>query len=542
MWKLPINFITLHYAYILTLGILAFIVIYPYGNIRAIDAYYFGASASTSSGLNPIDLKALKTYQQVWLYFTPILANLGFVNIIVVVVRLRWFNKKLKGISAAYRKPTASRNCINPEIKDLTHVSETSDVEGGHIDASISEQELQVSGKHEKNGPLSQDELGGVEYRALRILLKIVAGYFFGLHLFGAICLIPWIHLAPSRYREYLASQGQNPTWWAMYSSQTMISNLGLTLTPDGMISFRDATWPMLVMCFLGFAGNTFYPVFLRLVIWLMWKVTPASSSTSESLRFLLDRPRRCYTLLFPSTVTWVLAAILVFLNFIDTLVIVVLDLDNPEVNVLPLGPRILAALFQSVCTRHTGTAAFNLANLNPATQLSLVVMMYISVYPIAVSIRMSESYEDRSVARYATERSLDDNTDGKTYLINIMRIQLSFDLWFIFLGVFCICCAESKRVMSHEDWAFSVFAILFEVVSAYCNVGISLGYPTNLAALSGQFTVFSKLVICAMMVRGRHRGLPHGLDRTINLPNDPVIQDEQDKYRDSDTEHTLAH
>ena len=237
-----------------------------------------------------------------------------------------------------------------------------------------------------------------------------------------------------------------------------MISNLGLTLTPDGMISFRDATWPMLVMVFLGFAGNTFYPCFLRLVIWLMWKVAPANSSTKESLRFLLDHPRRCYTLLFPSTATWVLAAILVFMNFLDTLIIVVLDFDNPEVNVLPLGPRILAALFQSVCTRHTGTAAFNLANLNPATQFSLLVMMYISVYPIAISIRVSESYEDRSVGLYTGEKSVDNNTDGTTYLINIMRNQLSFDLWYIFLGVFCICCAESKRIMDREDW-----------VSAYC-------------------------------------------------------------------------
>lgn len=40
-------------AYILTVGILAFPVIYPYGNLSAIDTYYFGVSASTSSGLNP---------------------------------------------------------------------------------------------------------------------------------------------------------------------------------------------------------------------------------------------------------------------------------------------------------------------------------------------------------------------------------------------------------------------------------------------------------------------------------------------------------
>lgn len=121
---------------------------------------------------------------------------------------------------------------------------------------------------------LTPDELGGIEYRALRVLLKVAIGYFVGLHLFGVICLVPWIHLGGSKYREYLATTGQDKTWWyvnqthscpdsqltthrAIYSAQTMVDNLGLTLTPDSMISFRDATWPILVMSFLAFAGNT---------------------------------------------------------------------------------------------------------------------------------------------------------------------------------------------------------------------------------------------------------------------------------------------
>lgn len=338
-----------------------------------------------------------------------------------------------------------------------------------------------------------------------------------------------------------------------------MVDNLGLTLTPDSMVTFRDATWPMLIMSFLAFAGNTFYPVFLRLLIWTIYKIAPAASSLKESLRFLLDHPRRCYTLLFPSTATWILASILFALNFIDTLLIVVLDLDNPEVNSLPVGPRILAAIFQSASSRHTGTSTFNLANVNPAVQFSLLVMMYISIYPIAISIRMSESYEEKSVGLYAGDENLDEQKGGKTYLISHMRNQLSFDLWYIFLGVFMICIAESKRIMSQEDYvsfsftylwlkvlewranerdqAFSVFAIFFEVVSAYGNVGLSLGHPSNLTSLSGHFTTFGKVVICFMMLRGRHRGLPYALDRAINLPHDLVTEDgQEEKYRDEDT------
>jgi hypothetical protein len=52
MWHPPINFITLHYAWIVFTGLLSFLILYPFGNLEAIDAYFFGASASTESGLN----------------------------------------------------------------------------------------------------------------------------------------------------------------------------------------------------------------------------------------------------------------------------------------------------------------------------------------------------------------------------------------------------------------------------------------------------------------------------------------------------------
>ena len=39
---------------------------------------------------------ALRTYQQVYVYITPIITNLGFINIVVVAVRLHWFTRRMK--------------------------------------------------------------------------------------------------------------------------------------------------------------------------------------------------------------------------------------------------------------------------------------------------------------------------------------------------------------------------------------------------------------------------------------------------------------
>lgn len=374
-----------------------------------------------------------------------------------------------------------------------------------------------------------REDLGGVEYRSLKLLLWIIIGLYAGLHASGAIGLVPWILHSASKYREYLAEQGQNSVWWALYSSQTMISNLGFTLTPDSMISFRDASWPMVLMTFLAFAGNTCHPIILRFIIWAVHQVVPRNSSMWESTRFLLDYPRRCYTLLFPSHVTWILFGILFAMNTIDVIFIIVLDLDNAEVTALPLASRILAATFQAASTRHTGTSSFNLAKVNPAVQFSLLTMMYVSVFPIAMSVRGSNTYKDGALGKYAdNDHQPQEAQPARTYLLHHMRNQLSFDLWYIFLGTFCMCIAESKKIMDVENAAFSVFAIMFECVSAYGNVGLSLGTNSTLTSLAGDMTTFSKVVLCAMMWRGRHRGLPYALDQSVMLPSD--------EWRESDS------
>jgi hypothetical protein len=59
-----------------------------------------------------------------------------------------------------------------------------------------------------------RERLGGIEYRSLKLLLKIVTAYFFGIHLFGAICLVGWIKHADPKYRAYLAECGQDNVWW----------------------------------------------------------------------------------------------------------------------------------------------------------------------------------------------------------------------------------------------------------------------------------------------------------------------------------------
>ena len=129
----------------------------------------------------------------------------------------------------------------------------------------------------------------------------------------------------------------------AIFTSETSFNDVGFTLTPDSMISFQNCTWLLLIMTFLIIIGNTGFPCMLRFVIWVFFKTVPEESALKESLNFLLDHPRRCFTLLFPSRESWVLFWVLVGLNVADVILFLVLDLRDPDVAHIGVGHRRFA-------------------------------------------------------------------------------------------------------------------------------------------------------------------------------------------------------
>lgn len=372
-----------------------------------------------------------------------------------------------------------------------------------------------------------REELGGIEYRSLKTLSNGLLVYFWGFTILGIVGLTPWI--MHTSWGEVVRKDGQGLPWWGIFTSISAFTDLGYTLTPDSMFSFQEAVWPLLLMSFLIVIGNTGFPIMLRFLIWLTSIVVPQDSGFWEELQFLLDHPRRCFALLFPAAATWWLLAILIILNGVDLVLFIILDLGNTIVTQLPVHTRILDGWFQAVSTRTAGFGVVNLAALHPGIQVSYLVMMYISVLPIAMSVRRTNVYEEKSLGIYANAEEENEAQSEPSYVGAHLRRQLSFDLWYIFLGLFVVAIAEGKRIQDEHDQAFSMFAVLFEIVSAYGTVGLSLGYPTINASFSAEFGIVSKLVIIAMQIRGRHRGLPYELDRAILLPSESLHQKEDE-------------
>lgn len=211
----------------------------------------------------------------------------------------------------------------------------------------------------------------------------------------------------------------------------------------------------------------------------------------------------------------------------------------------ISVGPRILDGLFQALCVRSGGFYIVSVSALQVGLQVLYVVMMYISVYPVVITMRNSNVYEERSLGIYADDPSADDGLDssasflgtrlpmanphGRMYFIGQqLRAQLAYDLWWIVLAIIIISIVEAGN-FTRDPVTYSVFNIIFETVSAYGCVGISTGLPNEAYSFSGGWHTLSKLVLCAVMIRGRHRGLPVAIDKAILLPGEHLSKAEDE-------------
>lgn len=231
------------------------------------------------------------------------------------------------------------------------------------------------------------------------------------------------------------------------------------------------------------------------------------------------------------------------------------LAIGNKDIEKLPPGYRVLDGLFQALAVRAGGFYVVTIANLRQGLLVLYVLMMYVSAYPVLVTMRNTNVYEERSLGIYTHDDPPEGTGSQKTpsvfmslvrhhllgrqdvmttessrsyFVHQQLRSQLSHDIWWIALAVLFIAIAEGPNY-SKDPVAYSTFNIIFEVVSAYGCVGVSVGYPGSNASFCGSWHTISKLILAAVALRGRHRGLPVAIDQAVMLPNESLAWAEEE-------------
>ncbi|KAL0934851.1 cation transporter [Colletotrichum truncatum] len=610
----PLNFITLHYAYFVGTTLLASAVFYasshPHGSISYVDSLFLVVSAMTEAGLNTVNLSQMTIWQQVMLWLLIIIGSTIWVSIWTVHARKHVFEKQFREIVQAERERDQREGCLPTShgsrgkaagVTGTGVVSEGTTARVRAVDNHITFDADSITrrstnsasskskpsrpwltllsatkeGRNSQFHSLTASErsrLGGHEYRALRLLSVVVPLYSVLWQLLGSLALGAWI---ANNMPAVATSNGANPWWAGIFFAVSAFNNSGMSLLDANMVPFQQAYFVLITMGLLILAGNTAYPLFLRLIFWSALKILKATTSEGvfrelkSTLEFILKYPRRVYTNLFPSRPTWWLFFMVVFTNGVDWMAFEVLNIGNPVIEAIPVGARILDGLFQALAVRSGGFYLIPISSAYPGLQVLYVIMMYISVYPVVITMRHSNVYEERSLGIYADEESTDrtqvfekQHFTGGGIIADFLRENLSFagvgavkpvgpkghesrtsfvsqqirgqlahDLWWLTLAVLAIVTIETSHFLG-DPVHFSVFNVVFEVVSAYGCVGISVGLPNDAMSFSGGWNTGSKLVLCLVMLRGRHRGLPVALDRAVRLPGQRLLEDEEEDWR----------
>ena len=307
-------------------------------------------------------------------------------------------------------------------------------------------------GRFRSLGQREAEELGGVEYRALGVLLWLLPAYIlFWLGLTLAI-MVPWSY--KKEVLDIVQHQqpgGLSPGWYVVTQLKGTLTMLRLrqvgfvfdslwicklrtkpfgqkhdtwvnfseliVTDTDDMLAFQGFYLPLIVIGGVSLAGNTFFPCFLRLTIWTASKITPAHSHLYHSLTFLLHHPRRCFILLFPSINTWYLTIIQSALHLLLWLFWILLQINYRSIESIPPGNRAIFGLFQATGVRTAGLYIISMSQIAPALLVMYTAAMYISGLPIIISIRSTNVYEEQSLGVQEQEKPDDEFESENSYI-----------------------------------------------------------------------------------------------------------------------------
>lgn len=378
----------------------------------------------------------------------------------------------------------------------------------------------------------SLSKMHRLEYKALRMVLKIMLGYWFVSHVLGFLIFFSYFAFGEGQIQDKFYMEGLTPFWHALYLTVSSFQNNGLVMTPSSVMDFAESPILLNTVGALIILGNTGLPIMVRLIATFLERSAEPGSERQMVLDFLLEHPRRCFTHMFPAVHTLWLLLVVIVLNTMTTGVVLWQDHDSPALVNLSNWDKFWNAVFQSVSTRTAGLNSVNIADLSQGSTFLMAVMMYLATTPTVVTMRFSavtgkKGQQELDITG-RVEGFDDDVITGDNSLKVQARRYLTQDVTYLTLSLFLICCLEkdkfsrsAKNISPDSDGIygdFTFFKVVFELASAYGTCGLSLGYRDQTASFSGIWTPASQFLLVLVMILGRLRGLPDSIDPSVRV------------------------
>jgi trk system potassium uptake protein len=265
--------------------------------------------------------------------------------------------------------------------------------------------------------------------------------------------------------------------WFAVFHSISAWNNAGFALFSDNLVSYQGSLLLNMVITILIIFGGIGYEVILELYLMLRERITNSSIRTVRSLNFRVS------------------ISTTIFLLFGGTLAIWLIEMRNAQtLGVLGTGQQLLAAWFQAVTSRTAGFNTIDISKMTTAGLFITIALMLVGGCPGGTA----------GGIKTTTARILASSTyavlQGKESVV-LYRRQVPNTLILKAVGVtfgsIMTVVVATIVISLVEPPALNFIQILFEVVSAFGTVGLSMGITADL-------TPVSKLVLVAAMYIGR--------------------------------------
>ncbi|KNA14953.1 hypothetical protein SOVF_102680 [Spinacia oleracea] len=350
--------------------------------------------------------------------------------------------------------------------------------------------------------PSSQTE--GIKYKSLRALNHVVLVYLLVSHILGYIFVSLYISIISPSANNVLEMKKLESHLFSLFVTVSTFSNCGFIPTNENMMPFNKNSGLLLILIPQILFGNKLYPSFLRLVIYVLDKFTK-----KEEYNYMLNHHADLgYGLLISSFKAFLLSVTAIGLIGIQFLVFCFLEWNSIVFQGQNWYRKLVGSLFQTVNSRHSGESIVDISLLSPATLALFVVMMYLPSSTIFVPL----SYDKESTI--VSENSQNKRSGKKEESSFIQNLKFS-PLSYLAIFVILVCITESTS-LKEDPLNFTVFNIIVEVVSAYGNVGFSMGYSCERRLVNssyckdtcygfvGRWTWKGKFLLILVMLFGR--------------------------------------
>ncbi|WOL19018.1 putative cation transporter HKT6 [Canna indica] len=333
-----------------------------------------------------------------------------------------------------------------------------------------------------------------LKFDAIRYLGYAVLGYIFVINLSGFLSIFLYLCVVADA-RDVLRKKGLGIGLFSIFLSVSSFANCGFTPANENMMIFKKYSTLLLLIVPQILSGNTLFPACLRLVIRCLGKM-----SGREEFEYILGHSEAIrYKHLLPPARCVYLALTVVAFILVQFLLLCYQEWNSEVFRGTSSYQRAAAALFQAVNSRHAGESVLDVSKLSPAFLVVCVVMMYLPPYTYLVP-----GERDGWPASMETKE--------RRFLWSLNLSLLCYPVIFIII----IALITERKSLLADPLNFNIFSVGFEVVSAYGNVGFSLGYSCSRLlkpdsyckdasyGFVGRWSNKGKLIVIAVMLLGR--------------------------------------